>query len=84
MRHTDAMQWLGSLRAKGRARGWHLNAVEFVVLVFLVSRVVFLVQRLDREGASLGAAVILAVCAFALGVLLRDVLRDRTGTRREG
>ena len=32
----------------------------------------------------MGAAVILAVCAFALGVLLRDVLRDRSGTRRAG
>ncbi|WP_406832544.1 hypothetical protein ABEG17_06920 [Pedococcus sp. KACC 23699] len=76
------MAWLGWLRAKGRARGWRLNVVEFVVLVFLVSRVVLLVQRLDREGASLGAAVVLAVCAFGLGFLLRDVLRDRSGPVR--
>lgn len=82
LRHTDAMAWLGSLRTKGRARGWRLNVVEFVVIAFLVSRVVLLVQRLDREGASAGAAVILAVCAFALGVLLRDVLRDRSGAPR--
>ncbi|GAA4730186.1 hypothetical protein GCM10025782_31530 [Pedococcus ginsenosidimutans] len=71
------MEWLVGLLAKGRARGWRLNAVEFIVLAFLVSRVVFLVDRLGREGGSVSAAVALAVCAFLLGALLRDVLRAR-------
>lgn len=72
------MSWLGSVREKGRALGWRLNVVEFAVLLFLLWRVVLLVQRIDREGASIGAAIILAACAFALGFLVRDVLRDRT------
>jgi len=71
------MGWLVGLLAKGRARGWRLNAVEFLVLAFLVTRVVFLVDRLRREGSSVSAAVTLAVCAFLLGVVLRDVLRAR-------
>ena len=80
------MAWLGSLRARGRVRGWRVNVVEFVVIVFLASRVVLLVGRLDREGASVAAAVLLALCAFGLGALLRDVLRDRSGVsrRRDG
>lgn len=81
MQQTDAMTWWASLRTRVQARGWRLNIVEFVVIVFLVSRVVLLVARLDDEGASVGAAVILAVCAFALGFLVRDVLRDRSGPR---
>jgi hypothetical protein len=71
------MGWLGGLLARGRARGWRINAVEFLVLAFLVTRVVFLVDRLRREGSSVSAAVTLAVCAFLLGVVLRDVLRAR-------
>lgn len=71
------MGWLVRLLARGRARGWRLNAVEFLVLAFLGTRVVFLVDRLGREGASVSASVTLAVCAFLLGALLRDVLRAR-------
>jgi hypothetical protein len=71
------MGWLVGLLAKGRERGWRLHPVEFLVLVFLGSRVVFLVDRLGRGGDGVSAAVTLAVCAFLLGVLLRDVLRAR-------
>lgn len=84
MGRLTAMGWLVGLLAKGRARGWRLNPVEFLVLAFLGSQVVFLVNRLGREGAGVSGAVALAVCAFLLGVLLRDVLRARpepTGRR---
>ena len=76
------MGWLARLLAKGRAHGWRLGAVEFLVLVFLGSRVVLLVDRLAREGDGAAGAVTLAVCAVLFGWLLREVLRARPQPNR--